>query len=219
MAIYLFYIPKEILAEFDFILQIEKVIFIAAIEGKLLLFKELTRSLILILNVLNQNSGNLSEAEQMAFIQRNRILVILGGFVYLVSEFEQNNALLVEYVQIAEMIFSHNVFPDFIRLMAEVKESGGLNMSLRLIQAETTRYHSWFGRMNWKIDQLPKTYDDIEHYSGLQEVADHPSRFIREISSDLAFLEDTIIDAFSEWVQKREELRKLIEILKKRYEK
>jgi hypothetical protein len=31
-------------------------------------------------------------------------------------------------------------------------------------------------------------------------------------------LEDTIIDAFSEWVQRREEIRKLIQILKKKYE-
>jgi len=103
--------------------------------------------------------------------------------------------------------------------MADIKESGGLNISLRLIQAETTRYHSWFSMVHWKIDKLPKTYDDIPHYSGLQKVADHPSRFIRVISSDLGFLEDTIIDAFSEWVQKREEIRKLVKILKNRYEK
>ncbi len=219
MAIYIFYIPKDILNEFDFILQVEEIIFTAAMERKLRLFKELTRLLILILNVLNQNSGNLSEAEQMTFIQRNRILVMLGGFVYLVSEFEQDNAVLLEYVQIAEKTFVHNIFPEFIRLMADIKESGGLNISLTLIQAETTRYHSWFGMMHWKIDKLPKTYDDIPHYSGLQEVADHPSRFIRVISSGLGFLEDTIIDAFSEWVQKREEVRKLVGILKNRYEK
>lgn len=219
MAIYTLYIPKEILVEFDFILQIEKIIFIAAMERKLLLFRELARLLILILNVLNQNLDTLSEAEQMAFIQRNRILVILGGFVHLVSEFEQDNAILIEYVQIVEKSFAHLAFPEFIRLMAEIKEAGGLNISLRLIQAETPRYHSWFGMMHWKIDKLPKTYDDIPHYSGLQEVADHPSRFIRIISYNLSFLEDTIIDAFSEWVQKREEIRKLIGILKNRYEK
>ncbi len=219
VAGYVIYIPKEILVESDFFLQIEKIIFFAAMEKKPRLFKELTRFLILILNVMNQDVSKSSEAEQMIFIQRNRILVILGGFVYLVSEFEQDNSLLLDYVQIAERSFAHNIFSHFIKVMAEIKEEGGLRIQLRLIQAETTRYHSWFGMMHWKIDQLPKTYGEVPHYSGLQEVADHPSEFIRKISSDLAFLEDTIIDEFSEWVQKREEIRKLIEVLKKRHEK
>jgi hypothetical protein len=83
-----------------------------------------------------------------------------------------------------------------------------------LIHSETPRYHHWFGLVHQKVDALPKKYDHVRHYGGVQEVADHPSKFIRELSHGVSFLEETIIDAFSEWVQKRAAIKELVRVLK-----
>jgi len=213
LGVYIGLMPKDILVEVDFQLQIERMIFTACMENKPKLFDHLLRSLLLNLLTLNDGTDLTDKTQQAQWIKRNRILVILGGFVYLVSQFEQKQNILVDYVNTVEKVFKEGFFAKIVDALADVKGLG-LNMHLQLINSETSRYHFWFGQMHHKIDQLPKTYDDIEHYSGMQEVADHPSKFIREISFDLHFLEESIIESFSEWVQKREAVKELIKILK-----
>lgn len=213
---YIGYLPREVVAEFDFQLQIEKVIFTARLENKQTLFNELLKLLILLILVLNgtpSTPATPSELEQR--IKRNRIFVILGGFVYLVAEFEQKREILIDYVKMVEQMFKEGFFAKFVETLADVKGMG-LSMNLKLIEAETSRYHHWFGNMHWKVDQLPKTYDYVDHYSGMHEVADHPSKFIRNLSYGINFHEETIIEAFSEWVQKRDAVKTLTSILKQR---
>ena len=210
---YLCYIPKEILLDFDFQLQIEKMIFTARMEGKENLFKQLLILLMLNLHTLNTDTDLTDPAQQSQWIKRNRILVILGGFVYLISQLEQKPKILADYVQTVEKMFEGNFFVKMVDVLSDLKGLG-LNMHLQLIESETSRYHHWFGLVHRKIDILPKTYDHVKHYSGMHEVANHPSKFIRQLSYSINFSEETIITEFSEWVQKRKAVTDLIQILK-----
>jgi hypothetical protein len=62
-------------------------------------------------------------------------------------------------------------------------------------------------------------YDNVRFYSGMQEVADHPSKFIRELSYRMFNPEEECAEAFVEWVKKREAVRQLVDVFKKIQEK
>jgi len=210
-GVYLPFIPKQIILDLEFWEELEKMLFPAVIENCQTLFKVLSGLLTLMLPVINANEKDIDNV-----MYRNRLALILGGFVYLVCEFRQDFRLLVEYVQTIEAAYQQGRFIQAMEMLAEPKDVGGLNLTLKLINWETTRYHHWFGQILWKIDQLPKTYDDVRFYSGLQEVADHPSKFIRELSYGPVNSEEECTEAFVEWVKKRESVRQLVEVLNKK---
>jgi hypothetical protein len=165
------------------------------------------------LPIINADEKNIDN-----IMYRNRLSLILGGFVYLVSEFRQDNSLLTEYVQIIEAPYQDR-FIQALETLAKPKDVGGLDLTLKLISWETTRYHHWFGEILGQIDELPKTYNDVEFYSGMQEVADHPSKFIRNLSYRMFNPEEECTEAFVEWAKKREAIKNLVGVLKKIQEK
>lgn len=211
LGIYTLFIPKAILVKYNFQLQIEKIIFLALLKKKRSLSRALIKLLLLVLSVLNTDEDDPSFL--VPRVKRARILVILGAYIYLLSEFEQNKEMLIYYVNKVEKLFAAGTFVQVIQALGDARGMG-LSLQLALIESETSRYHHWFGLVHQEIDQLPKTYDEVRFYAGMQEVADHPSKFIREISHDLAFLEDTIIEAFVDWVKKREAIKDFIRVLK-----
>ena len=209
-GIYLPYLPKQVLLDSEFWEELEKLLFPAVIENCPKLFKVLAGLLTLMLPVINANEKNIDN-----IMYRNRLSLILGGFVYFVSEFRQDNSFLTEYVQIIEVAYQQGSFIQALEMLAEPKDVGGLNLTLKLISWESTRYHHWFVDILREIDELPKTYDDVRFYSGMQEVADHPSKFIRELSYRAFNPEEECTEAFVEWAKKREAVRELIVMLKK----
>jgi len=208
--IYLLYIPKQILLDSEFWEEIEKLIFSSVIENCQNLFKELTCSLVLLLPIINADEKNIDN-----IMYRNRLSIIVGGFVYLVSELRQNDKLLTEYVQIIEKAYREGYFIQMLKMLAKPKDIGGLDLTLKLINWESTRYHHWFGNILWEIDQLPKTYDNVRFYSGMQKVADHSSKFIRELSYRAFNPEEESAEAFVEWAKKREIVKELITVLQR----
>ncbi|MFA6520434.1 MAG: hypothetical protein WCT44_02380 [Candidatus Paceibacterota bacterium] len=205
LGVYFLFIPKEIVVEMDFQLQLERMIFPALLEDCHNLSYELIKILI---STIQRDLTNL----ELTY-QRYRSIIILGGFIYLQAQFKENNSFLIRYVDLIEKTYPENFLSNTIPLLSKPKEAGGLNLQIKLIQTETNRYHHWFGQMHQKIDNLPKTYDHVRFYGGLQEVADHPSKFIRELSHDIGFHQDKIIETFAEWVEKREIMKKLISAL------
>lgn len=205
---YILDIPKNILIEIEFLEAIEKLIFPAILESKSSLFNNLAQSLRLLLSVLNYG-----ESDVDCLIERNRLVLILGGFIYFVSEFEQDQKFLIDYVKTLERAYQPGFFAKLVEMMADPRKLGGLRLTLKLIQLETARYHHWFVQVLQKVDALPKTYGKVRSYVGLQEVADHPSKFIREISYGPSFYEEECINAFVEWVKKQEEIKKLVNLL------
>ncbi|MBO1223488.1 MAG: hypothetical protein JYX80_03585 [Candidatus Scalindua sediminis] len=207
-AVYLLDIPKDILIELELLEEIEKLIFPSVLEFKRSLFKELSGLLIMVLKVLNDN-----ETDPDKIINRHRLIVILGGFIYFTSEFKQNKQLLIDYIKVLESEFKSGILVLLLEIMADPDKLGGLNLTLKLINWEMTKYDHWFMQILQKIHNLPKTYDNVRFYSGLQEVANHPSSFIREMSRDTASHEEECINAFVEWVKYREEIKKLITVI------
>lgn len=213
-GVYLSRIPKQILLESEFWEELEKLMFPSVIENCPKLFKVLTGVLMMMLPIINTDEKDVDN-----IMYRNRLSLILGGFVYLVSEFRQDKNLLVEYVQIIELTYREGFFIQALEMLAKPKDVGGLNLTLKLINWESTRYHHWFGEILRQIDALPKTYDNVRVYSGLQKVADHPSKFIRELSHQPFQPEEECAEAFVEWAKKREAVKEMIAALKKIQEK
>ena len=210
-GVYLPFLSKQILLEFEFWEVLEKLIFPSVIENCPTLFKSLTSSLVLMLPVINTDEKDID-----SIVYRNRLPVVIGGFAYLFSELRQNNSFLAEYVRIIELGYKPGAFVRAIEMLANPKEVGGRNLAIKLINWETTRYHHWFVELLRQIDQLPKTYDNVRFYGGLQEVADHPSKFIRELSYRAFNPEEECMDEFVDWIKKREIIKELILILKKK---
>lgn len=213
-GIYLPYLPKQILLDSEFWEELEKLLFPSVIENCPKLFQVLAGLLTLMLPVINVEEKNIDN-----IIYRNRLSLILGGFVYLVSEFRQDYSFLIKYVQIVEAVYPQGNLVQALEILAKPKDVGGLNLTLKLINWETTRYHHWFGEILGRIDELPKTYDNVRFYSGLQEVANHPSKFIRELSYRPYQPEEECSEAFIGWIKKREAVKKLIVVLKNIQEK
>ncbi|MDD5068952.1 MAG: hypothetical protein PHN89_05165, partial [Candidatus Pacebacteria bacterium] len=213
-GVYLPFLPKQILIDSEFWEELEKTLFPSVIENCPTLFKVLSGLLTLMLPVINADEKNIDN-----IMYRNRLGLILGGFVYLVCEFRQDYRLLIEYVQTIEAAYQPGQFIKAMEVLSKPKEVGGLDLTLKLINWELTRYHHWFGEILGQISELPKTYDDVRFYSGMQEVADHSSRFIRELSYRAYNPEEECAEAFVEWAKKREVVRQLVEVFKKIQEK
>lgn len=209
-GVYLPFLPKQILLDSEFWEELEKTLFPSVIENCSTLFKVLSGLLTLMLPVINADEKNVDN-----IVYRNRLSLILGGFVFLACEFRQDYHLLIGYVQTIEAAYQPGQFIKAMEVLSKPKDVGGLDLTLKLINWETTRYHHWFGQILWKIDQLPKTYDDVRFYSGLQEVANHPSKFIRKLSYRAYQPEEECAEAFVEWAKKREAVRQFVETLKK----
>ena len=209
-AAYLLIIPKEILIKLELLEEIEKIIFQCVIRKREALFIELSKVLSLIISVLNVNETNTD-----MFILRNRLIVILGGFLFLHSELEQNKKMLIEYVKIFEKSYRPGYFIKSVEILGDARNIGGIDLTTKLIQWETTKYHNWYMRIHHKILEMPKTYDHVRFYSGMQEVASHPSKFIREVSYGLGNIEDDSVEKFVEFIKRREEILNLVTILSK----
>jgi hypothetical protein len=209
-AFYLLTIPKQILLDTEFWEEIEKLIFPSVIEDCPSLFKGLAQSLVLLLPAINVDEKNVDN-----IMYRNRLLIVIGGFVYLVSEFRRNNKFLTEYVQIIEKAYQEGYFIQMIEMLAKPRDVGGRDLTHKLISWEITRYHHWFRDILRQIHELPKTYDRVRFYYGMQEVADHSSQFIREMSYRTFNPEEESTEAFVEWAKKREMIKKLLTILQK----
>jgi hypothetical protein len=209
-GVYLPFLPKQVLIDSEFWEEFEKLLFPTVIENCQKLFKVLVSLLTLMLPVISADEKNIDN-----IMYRNRLSLILGGFVYLVCEFRQDYTLLIEYVQNIEVAYQQGRFIKAMEMLAKPKDVGGLDLTLKLINWETTRYHHWFGEIIGQIWELPKTYDNVRFYSGMQEVADHPSKFIRELSYRPYQPEEECAEAFVEWTKKREAVKELIDVLKK----
>jgi hypothetical protein len=213
-GVYLPFLHKQILLDSEFWEELEKMLFPSVIENCRTLFKALTGIFTLMLPVINADEKNLDN-----IMYRNRLGLILGGFVYFASEFRQDYSMLIDYVQIIEMAYQKSRFIQAMELLAKPKDVGGLNLTLKLINWETTRYHHWFGEIIGRVEELPKTYDNVRFYSGSQLVADHTSKFIREMSYQWFTPEEKCAEAFIEWAKKRDSIRQFIEALMKIQEK
>ena len=190
-------ITKETIEQKELIEEIEKTIFPAVLEQKRNLSKKLSGIIIFFLKTL---SGDPKNPDPEALYTKLRLIVILGGFIYLVSEFEQKKEMLADYAELLENSFSREQLVVLLKLLEDPGSFGGKNLALRLIDREISRYHHWFGRVAQKIGALPKTYGEVLFYSGLQEVADHPSKFIREISHGFFPYEEKCIKKFIEYM-------------------
>ena len=207
-AVHLLGTPKKILLDSEFWEEIEKLIFPSIIENCRGLFKELTRSLALLLPAINSNEKDIDN-----IMYRNRLSIIVGGFIYLVSELRQDKTFLTDYINIIEKSYPEGRFIQALEILVKPKDVGGLDLTLKLINWESTRYHHWFGNILEEISLLPKTYGNIRHYYGMQEIADHPSYLVRELSYRAFNPEEKSSQAFVEWAKRRELIKKLVKVL------
>ncbi|MDR3642485.1 MAG: DUF2254 family protein [Candidatus Doudnabacteria bacterium] len=206
---YLLSLSKKDLVDYEMLEQLEKIIFPAIIEKQKKLFAGSVRALSMMLTILNDK-----ETDVEKLVTTNRIIVITGGVCYLTAEFEQDWSFVTKYIYEMERIYKPGFFAKAVETLSDPQSLGGLNLKLKLISREVSRYNHWFGQIMYKISLLPKTYDNVRFYSGLQEVAAHPSKLIRELSYGVSNYEEDSIEAFVEYVKERQDLlNKMVNIL------
>ena len=189
--------PVNDLQKIGLLDALELLIFPVAIANKKDLFSPLSAMLIFLLQFVYTPQQEKPE-EQLLLL---RTLVVIGGLLYLIGEFEENFSLLKIY---AEKL--HIIYPDTAKtlgVLEKLKRDSGMILSGKIINREATRYHHWFGVMHGKIDSLPKVLYQTKIYAGMSEAANHPSNFIKEMSVGSLFDEDECIEKFIEWLEKK----------------
>jgi len=194
---YILKIPVEDIQKVDLLDALELLIFPIAVANKKDLFSPLSAILVFLLIGVYRPQQQTPE-EQLLLM---RTLVVLGGFLYLVGEFEEDFSLLEVYSANLHIVYPNPATT--LKALENLKNISGITLSGRIISREVTRYHHWFSVMHGRINALPKTWHQTRIYAGMSEAADHPSNFIKEMSVGLLFDEDECIKRFIEWLKNK----------------
>lgn len=160
---------------------------------------------------VNIDKSNISKVVNLA-----RRPLIVGSLAYLISELDSDFYFVNEVVKHLEGLYVGNL-PD---IMFQTKDilKGMETISLsQIIYDEANRYRTYYRRIINSIIDLPPKYET--HGSGLYgftstQTVEHPSVFIRQLASFRLADMDECYEGFIEWLEKREEIKKVILIIK-----
>ncbi len=142
--------------------------------------------------------------------------LMLGGLCYLISELDQDNYYVVAFTQSVEKLYPTANLSEIYGAAVEVTKKSGFGTSFRITYEEANRYRYYFRKIINTISELPKDYitsGNIPFGLSSRETVKHPSRFIRRMAEfDFSDM-DECFDGYVEWLQRREKIRELIQIL------
>lgn len=202
---YIMTIGKETLETVELLEYLEYGVFPAVIRNNTILSKNYFRAITDTVIMLCRNEKN-----PEIVIEKYRLFLIIGGLTYLVAEFKQDFSVLKEYtkhlVELNGILYKKGHFLDFFEALQKYNPT-------QLMFTETTKYHLWFVDICQQIDALPKMSERKPGMFVCDEVARHPSQFIRELSVHGLYEEESCIEGFIEWLKKREQIKEIITIL------
>ena len=191
----------EDLIELDIITQLEICIF-KSID---LWIRDLFESL---LYIMCYHIIALQEFYKDSSIEYIRLVLIIGGYLYLDAELNQNYSFLNKYIEIIE----ERIFKKWYMLkVLDICKSS----EFKNIRIEVHKYSHMFQN---KMQQLfiQKDYSPLSAYwSYNEEEIDHISAFIRKLSIYNFNIQEECIEWFYWFLEKREYIKKLIYLLKK----
>lgn len=166
------------------------------------------------LTQINMLSG-IDRSNVSATIKFARRPLMIGALAYLISELDQDPFFIREVVNHCETLFIANL----ANIMEQAKDLlKGMSISTlsQVIYEEVSRYHPYYREVINSIFDLPPRYETqgsaLYGFSSTATV-EHPSSFIRELASFRLSDMDECYEGFVEWLQKREEVKKLTKLL------
>lgn len=143
--------------------------------------------------------------------------MMLGALAYVVSELDDDFHYVKKVTELAEPLFPNTDLGTLFELTKDMKVGLGTSTLYQIIYEEANRYRPYYRDIINSIFDLPP--DWITHggppfgMSSTQTVK-HKSSFIRDLASfRLADMEECF-DGYVEWLKKREQIKKLISILR-----
>jgi hypothetical protein len=213
-AAYIAYLPRQTVIDLELLEQIEKGFFVSLSERSKSLFEVYAPVAVLILIIIRTD-----ENDQDKLFRLMKLPVIWGGITYLVSELEIDFDYVTCLSKALEGSFREGWMVQILEQVAELRP-------IRNIWWETTRYHSWYMNLLNKLRRELRIRPYQEPGAlGFSERYDHPSLFIQELAAWELMDEEKCMEGFIDWLKlreenkKREEIKKLITVLKKIGEK
>lgn len=199
---------SENILEHEFLDSLERLIFTTVLGNTKKTFSALLLLFFTALQKALQGEKDLNE-----IIFKSRSILVIGGFVYLYSEFNQNKELLKIYSRALDIYYDQERIVTTLDTLKDIKGMGDINLTTQIIFRESSRYHNWYMSIYHKILSLPKKYGPVRHYSGLQPLADHPSDFVSRISHYITNVEEESEEEFVEWIKRRKKVENLLNLL------
>lgn len=161
-------------------------------------------------------SANIDKSNIPKVINLARRPLIIASLAYLISELDNDFYFVNEVVKHLEGLYVENLIDIMFQTKDILNGMGTVTLS-QVIYDEANRYHTYYRRIINSIIDLPPKYET--HGSGLYgftstQTVEHPSVFIRQLASFRLADMDECYEGFVEWLKKREEVKKVILIIK-----
>lgn len=161
-------------------------------------------------------SANVDKTNIPSIVKLARRPLIIGSLAYLVSELDQDSYYLDEALKHLESLYGEKL----TSVMSETKDiltNVGTATLSQVIWDEANRYRGYYRDVINSIFELPPRYET--HGSGLYgftstQTVEHPSAFIRQMAVFRLSDMDECYEGFVEYLEKREQIKKLISVLK-----
>ena len=187
--------------------QVEYILFPALINGEKSLFINSTRAFLIVHRILMPT--NIQDEKQLNLYAWIRTSLIIGGMTYIISELNQDDYFIREYAKLLEAAFKPDQLVNIFKIAVDTPPE--------LIYSETMYFHHWFRQIYSKIEAIPKKFVSSQGALGSKRLSEHPSIFIQKHSESLMFhlLERHSIKEFINYLEKRHQIKRLVEIFKK----
>ncbi|MBU0478401.1 hypothetical protein KKC91_07530 [bacterium] len=199
---------KSLIEETDIRQQIEYILFPAIVNGDKNIFFNSAKSFLISHKILMPS--DIKNENQLLNLQAwVRTPLIIGGMTYIISELKQDEYYIREYVKLLE---TYLIKPENLIVILKT----ALYRPLQLIFPETTHFRHWFMQIYSQIEALPKILSNSQSPLGGEWIADHPSSFIQRHSDRMRSfsLEEYSVKEFIGYLEKRNQIQKLLRILK-----
>ncbi len=208
--VYIAYLPSEIIDEFEIREQIEKGLFPGLVERKKTIYKYYLESLFITLtHLLNIHKENIN-----LFMALMRIPIMIGSLAYIISELDQDNYYIFEFMRLAEKFVSKGAIDEVFEVAEGVKNDITIGERFALIEGEANRYRLYYRQVINSVQDLPEDWEDSGGLAiGLTKTVRHPSRLIRKIGAFEFYDMYEANEDFVEWVKKREVIKKLVFVI------
>lgn len=159
---------------------------------------------------------NRKSDDSEALLKTARRPLMLGGLCYLISELDQDNYYIIAFTQAAEKLYPTTNLSEIYGAAVDVTKKLGFGTSFRINYEEANRYSGYFGKVSSAISKLPRDYitsGSVPFGLSSRETVKHPSRFIRQLAEFRFSDMDQCLSGYVKWLEKREKIKKLIDVL------
>ena len=138
--------------------------------------------------------------------------LMLAALAYVVSELEDDPHYVSKVTDMCESLFVNAELSKIFKLTKDAKVGLGISTLFQVINEESNRYRPFYREIINSILELPADWASNGAGIALSQTVIHKSNFIRKLASyRLADMEECF-DGYVEWLEKREQMNKLVNI-------